>query len=462
MLPPFNPWLSSTIAADVMAASHSGADALAARQSKRLVDLLASAASSSPLYRRILKGSDPAHLNLQDLPVMGKAALMSQFDDWVTDPALHLDALRQFTADRSRIAEPYLGRYVVWESSGSSGEAGIFVQDAAAMAVYDALEAVRRPVFRPWQRLLDPWCMSERMAFVGATEGHFASTVTLERIKRLNPAMAGCMHAISFLLPPQQLMAKLQALHPTVIATYPSAAVLLAEERLAGRLDVAPREVWTGGETLSPAMRELVQQAFGCQVVNSYGASEFISIAIDCPYGHLHLNSDWVILESVDEKGRALPAGQAGHNSLLTNLANHLQPLIRYELGDSITLRYDGCACGSHLPVIEVQGRGDDTLRLGRPGGKTGSVVPLAFSTVLEVEAGLFDFQIVQQGPCELVLSTGLRGESAAGIVQRAGVILAAFLTQQGLPDVSIQCLSDHPAKRGRSGKIQRVVALRP
>jgi hypothetical protein len=41
-----------------------------------------------------------------------------------------------FTADPSRIADPYLGRYVVWESSGSSGEPGIFVQDAAAMAAF--------------------------------------------------------------------------------------------------------------------------------------------------------------------------------------------------------------------------------------------------------------------------------------------------------------------------------------
>ncbi|MES2090994.1 MAG: AMP-binding protein [Pseudomonadota bacterium] len=462
MLPPFNPWLLSRIAADVVAASHADAEALAARQSQRLADLLASAASSSPLYRRLLKGSDPAHLQLDELPVMGKAVLMSQFDDWVTDPALHLDALRRFTADRSRIAEPFLGRYVVWESSGSSGEPGIFVQDAAAMAVYDALEAVRRPVLRPLQRLLDPWCMGERIAFVGATDGHFASTVTLERIKRLNPAMSRCLHGISFLLPPEQLMAKVQALDPTVIATYPSAAVLLAEERLAGRLEIAPREVWTGGETLSVSMRKLVQQAFGCQVVDSYGASEFISMAIDCPYGHLHLNSDWVILESVDDQGRVLPAGEAGTSTLLTNLANHVQPLIRYNLGDSIRLYSHACACGSHLPVIEVQGRSDDTLRLGRPGEKAVSVLPLAFSTVLEEGAGLFDFQIVQQGPSELLLSTGMRGEAAIGIVQRAGVVLAAFLAQQGLPDVTIHCLSDHPARQGRSGKIQRVVALKP
>jgi len=39
----------------------------------------------------------------------------------------------------TRIGEPYLGRYVVWESSGTGGQPGVFVQNGAAMAVYDAL-----------------------------------------------------------------------------------------------------------------------------------------------------------------------------------------------------------------------------------------------------------------------------------------------------------------------------------
>ena len=54
--------------------------------------------------------------------------------------------------------------------------------------------------------------------------------------------------------------------------------------------------------------------------------------------------------------------------------------------------------------MIEVQGRSDDTLRLqGRPGHGTVDVLPLALSTVLEEQAGLYDFQLVQQGPRDLL-----------------------------------------------------------
>jgi phenylacetate-CoA ligase len=80
-------------------------------------------------------------------------------------------------------------------------------------------------------------------------------------------------------------------------------------------------------------------------VANSYVASEFLSLAFECERGHLHLNSDWVILESVDPRGDAVPLGQAGATSLLANLANHGQPLIRYDLGDRVTQHDHACAC---------------------------------------------------------------------------------------------------------------------
>jgi len=456
-MPPFDPWLAYTTTVDVASATRAGAAALAERRARRLAALLASAAQRSAFYRRRLKGADPSRL--QDLPVVHKAELMRRFEDWVADPALHLAALRRFVADRARIADPFLDRYVVWESSGSSGEPGIFVQDAAAMAVYDTLEALRKPVLQPLARLMDPWYLGERIAFVGATGGHFASTVSIERLRRLQPALAGRLRGISFLQPIDALVAALDAFAPTIVATYPSAAALLAEERMAGRLRAAPREIWTGGEDLSAAMRHFVQQAFGCRVASSYGASEFLSMASECDRGRLHLNSDWVILEPVDAQGRAVPPGEAGATTLLTNLANHLQPLIRYDLGDRVTLHAEPCACGSPLPAIEVGGRCDDTLKLGRARTRPVAVLPLALSTVLEEEAGLFDFQLEQRGPCDLLLRTGLDGEAGQAALGRARRVLTDFLAGQGAAGVRIRCRGGEAGLRGRSGKVPRVIA---
>jgi phenylacetate-CoA ligase len=460
-LPPFDPWVSAAAALDAAVVPRAGPVALADRQARRLARLLAAAADGSRLVRRSLQGRDPARVALAELPIMRKAQLMQQFDDWVTDPALRLPDLRRFVADPSRIAEPFLGRYAVWESSGSSGGApGIFVQDAAALAVYDALEAARRPVRQPLERLLDPWGLGGRVAFVGATGGHFASTVSIERLRRLNPVLSGRLHGVSFLQPVAQMAAQLNALAPSHLATYPSAAVLLAGEQQAGRLRLQLQEVWTGGETLSPAMRRAVAQAFGCPVRDSYGASEFLPLAFECGCGSLHLNSDWVILEPVDAQGRVLAPGRQGATTLLTNLANHVQPLIRYDLGDRVTLHAGPCGCGSSLPVIEVQGRDDDSLDLAAGEGRTVRILPLAVSTVLEEEAGLCDFQLVQQGAEDLLLSTGLCGPQARAALRRGQAALKAFLERQGAGRVRIHGSTAHAGRRGRSGKVQRVVAM--
>ena len=460
MQPTFDPWITYTVGADVAAAATASADDLAARQSRRLTALLSSAARRSPFYRRLFGAGDASRLRLQDLPVTRKPELMKRFSEWVTDPAIHLDELRRFTADPSRIGESFLGRYVVWESSGSSGEPAVFVQDATAMAVYDSLEALRRPELRPLRRFLDPWGLAERAVFVGAIGGHFASAVSIERLRRLNPVLRSRLRSISFLQPVGSLVAELQASAPTVIATYPSAAVLLAQERLAGRLSIAPQELWTGGETLTRAMRRFVTQAFDCPVVNSYGASEFLSLACECRHGSLHLNSDWAILESVDEHGAAVPAGTTGAATLLTNLANHVQPLIRYDLGDRITIAARPCACGSHLPVLEVDGRRDDTLELVAPGRPAVRILALAITTVLEDDAGLFEFQLVQTGGAALELCGSARGAAALDRLRRARAILAAFLKQQGAQDVRIRCRSGQPCRLGRTGKLQRVIVM--
>ncbi|MBB3175687.1 phenylacetate--CoA ligase family protein [Variovorax sp. Sphag1AA] len=455
-------WLWGTVATDVAVASYADGDALTVRQRQRLGRLLASAKAHSPFYGRLLENCDCDHAHLHEIPVVHKTELMHRFDEWVTDPAIRLDELRRFVADRHRIAEPYLGSYLVWESSGSSGEPGIFVQDDLALAVFDALEAIRRPMLRPARRLFDPWGWGEQIAFVGATEGHFASTVSIERLRRLNPALAQRLRCISFMQPAEAIVRAIDAMAPSVIATYPSAAVMLAEERLHGRMRTTPREVWTGGENLCPAKRAYIQSAFHCALADSYGASEFLSLAFECEKGSLHLNSDWAILEAVDEHQRPVPRGETGATVLLTNLANHLQPLIRYDLGDRVSLHAHGCACGSRLPVVEVEGRCEDTLRIEGDGAASVQLLPLALSTAIEDGAGLFDFQLVQQGPRDLLMRTGLQGGEAELALHKAHRALSEFLRTQGVTGVHIECRAGEPGRAGRSGKVPRVVAAEP
>jgi phenylacetate-CoA ligase len=485
----FDAWQTACAYADVAATSHATVPTWQEHQTLRLEELLHDAALRSPFYRQRLKAAgldQTAQETLHRIRPVHKRELMQHFADWVTDPALTLSALRAFVRERSNRGEAFLGRYLVWESSGSSGEPALFVQDERALAVADALEAARGPISLATSNAWSDWWLGsgaggERIALVAATEGHFASVVTFERARSLNPWLGATSHSFSFLQPMAHLVEQLNAFAPTALASYPSMAWVLSEEQRAGRLKIAPHAVWTGGETLTPAMRRTLSERFHAPVRDSYGASECFLIANECRCGHLHLNADWVILEPVDSRGHAVEPGEFGATTLLTNLSNHVQPIIRYDLGDRVRFvpREDegphtcrvaagpprgarnlgsgpssSCECGSTLPVIEVQGRADDVLTLADAHGHAVHLAPLALTTVLEDEGGVFDFQLRQHGPQALQLDV-YGGSPHAG----AAAALRKFLREQGLSTTRLQCHSDsHEAERGRSGKQHRVV----
>lgn len=459
MMPIFDPLRFSSVSVDVLASGWTSAQALQSRQQSRLSMLVAAAQQDSRFYREHLKGRVPGLTPLHELPSVSRQALMDRFDDWVTDPQLKLSELRSFTANPQRIGQEYLGEYLVWESSGTSHEPGIFVQNARTMAVYDALEVVRRSAPRPVQRWLDPLAMAERIAFVGATSGHFASAVSMQRLRELNPWLAPFMRSFSILQSTRLMVDALNAFAPTVIATYPTVAALLADEAERDALHFAPKEIWTGGETLSAAVRQRVERALGCAVRNSYGASEFLSIAWECEQGQLHANADWVILEPVDERGRPMPANEPSYSTLLTNLANHVQPLIRYDLGDQLTIHAERCDCGCILPVIEVLGRRDDALVMAGRNGRRITLLPLALTTVLEDEAGVFDFHLCQRDEHTLVLRLPLQGSDGENALARCRLELEKFAVAQELQPVRVVGELGQAMPRGRSGKAQRIVA---
>ncbi|NMM82470.1 CoF synthetase [Acidovorax sp. SRB_14] len=455
----FDPLRLWTVSADVLAVDRGDAEGVVQRQRARLALLLEAVLRGSRLYRALWPASVRPDTPLCQLPVVTRAQLMERFEDWVTDPRLELDALRAFTADPARLAEPWMGRYMVWESSGTSGHPGIFVQDAQAMAVYDALEALRRSPPQPLARWLDPLGLAERTAFVGALGGHFASHVSLLRMAALNPWLGTRLRSFSIQAPLAELVAELNDFAPTVLATYPTAAALLADEAARGSLRIAPREVWTGGETLGAAVRTHIEKNLGSAVRNSYGTSEFLAMGWECAHGGMHLNADWHVLEPVDEHHRPVPAGQPSCSVLLTNLANAVQPLVRYDLGDRVTLQAGPCACGSPLPVFTVQGRQDDPLRMAGRGGRCVTLLPLALSTVLEEEAGVFDFHLRQLDRHMLELHLPLEGETGRAAAARCSAALKAFAGAQGVVQVQVRVRLGQSVPRGRSGKACRIVA---
>ena len=447
-------------AGDIWSGAWLDREAIAERAHQRLAALLRFARAHVPLYQRLHRGLPPASsLALADLPVLHKSQLMADLPASLAASGLSRTAVEAFIADPAKIGTPLADHYAVWTSSGSTGVPGIFVHDGDALAVYDALELLRFRGLSVAPLPAGPFMASERYAMVAAIEGHFAGIATVERLRRTFPMLAPWVRAFSVLQPLPDLVGQLNDYRPTLLAAYPTVAELLADEQRAGRLRLSLDEMWCGGESLSATTREQVAQVFGCRVREAYGASEFLSIAWPCRHDRLHVNADWVLLEGVDSHGRPVPPGVPSHTTLLTNLANRTQPLIRYDLGDSITVLPEPCPCGSQMPAIGVQGRSDDVLSVAGRHGHAVKLMPLALATVLEDDALVNDFQLLQTGQRHLALRLGRAERSRADAACSA---LRAYLQRLDLPGIRIDLDPALPHREARSGKLRRVVNAVP
>ena len=140
--PTVSPWLWASVFAQTLAAGLNPLQVARQQRDARLAQVLR-VALDSPLYRQRLgraRSSGPDAL--QALEPVDKPELMQRFDDWATDRAVTRHAVQRFLEDR-QLADAFLGRYLVWTSSGTSGEPGIFVQDECSLAAYEALDALR-------------------------------------------------------------------------------------------------------------------------------------------------------------------------------------------------------------------------------------------------------------------------------------------------------------------------------
>ena len=434
--------------------SRHGAPSLFDTRRQRLDSLVRHAREHSPLYRDLYRGIATG-APLEQLPMVTKARLMARFNDWVTDPRIRLRDVRAFLADRTRIGAPFLDKYWVWKSSGTSGVPGVFVQDAHALNVYDALVMAQLEEV-PWRLGSSPRRMSTplRAALVVADGDHFASITSWKRMWRAPTVVEA--RSFSALEPLETIVRRLDAFAPGILSGYPSLLAMLAEERAAGRLAIDPLLIWSGGEHLGGSTRVAIENAFDCPVMNEYGASECMSIAHECREGWMHLHHEWVALEGVEADGSPTPAGELSHTCLVTNLANWVQPVIRYDLGDRIVTASGPCACGNPLPAFRLQGRSEVGLTLRSPRGRSVRLVPLALSTVVEEAAGDHRFQVAQTGPERLALRFAESGPQMRRVRTRTAAALRAWLRLQKLPNVELVAGSGAAAPRPRERQVAR------
>ena len=408
------------------------ADRLREERGERLRALVALAKERSSWHRQRLTDVDERTLDeddLADLPVMDKSQMMENFDRIVTDRRVTLAGANKHIAGLQNDAY-FLGDLHAVASGGSSGVRGVFVWD------WDGWAAVRLVALRQQlkDRLSDPELASTMpvgMVVAANNATHF-TTASAETFA----TEAAPIHRLPIGMPLAEIVAGLNEIDGDGLATYPSMLSALASEANAGRLTISPKRILTMAEPLFDEIREAAEGTWDAPVANMWGTSEAGIVGIGCFLEPgMHLADDLVIVEAVDANGRPVLPGVQSDKVFVTNLANTLQPLIRYEITDQVTILDKRCRCGSaHRRVADIQGRLDDDF---------------AYANGLHIHPHVFRSALVrEQAVTEYQVRQSARG---AEILLRAAAPVDTADSPTASPTRS--GLSDWPTPRSQSAR---------
>ncbi len=438
------------------------AERIAAIQERRLRRLLAHAKRHSPYYARKLAPFDVQTCQLSDLPTLSKAEMMASFDTVVTDPAITRAGVEAFLSVPSNLGTYYLGRYGVSHTSGSQGQPALIVQDRDALMQTFVVQFVRgtrisNRFFPHLERLWRP----ARMAVMTQHPGFYPSGAAFGYLPAAAKPFFKVLH-LSVFDPVEESVTRLNAFQPEYIVGYTSSLETLAREARAGRLRPGAtgtlRQIINVSEPLPDASARLIADAFQVPVTNEYAMGECMCLSSGCLCSTgSHLNADLAMLEVVDKENRPVPAGTRGAKVLMTNLYNFVQPIIRYEVDDLVTLSPKSCPCGNPFPLIEaVSGRDKDRLWI-EVGGEVRDLPYYIFLAALHGEHDLAEHQVLQTGPNRYVVRVAAQPDKTLS-AERIRALVTQSVESEGLGSALHFDVEIVPEiARGPSGKAVRV-----
>ena len=149
---------------------------------------------------------------------------------------------------------------------------------------------------------------------------------------------------------------RIKEFHPLFLYGYSTVLAQLAlfiKKKESSAENLGVKAIFATAETLYQSSRELLKSVFNCPVAIEYGCSEIGGFAYECPEGGLHISSENVFVEFLDEKSQPVGPGETGE-VVATSLTNFCMPFIRYKIEDLGSSKDEACPCGRRLPLMEL------------------------------------------------------------------------------------------------------------
>lgn len=252
----------------------------------------------------------------------------------------------------------------------------------------------------------------------------------------------------------QIFLDEIRLFRPKMLFGYPSALSFIAryaEKTGTVMNNLGLKVAFVTSERLYDEQRQQISKTFNCPVANGYGGRDAGFIAHECPAGGMHITAEDIIVEILDNQGTPLPCGESGE-IVITHLASHDFPFIRYRTGDIGKLGNQLCSCGRGLPLLkEIQGRSTDFVV-----AQDGTVMHgLALIYILRKIPGINAFKIIQES---LDLTRILIVSKSTLDLTTKKLITHEFQTRLGSDlTINIEEVSEIPLEK--SGKFRYVIS---
>lgn len=353
---------------------------------KKLRKILLFAYKNSDFYNRTFKEAgitekEIKYLPLSAFPTIDKSILLKNFDEIVTTDDLKQEELRRFDEGQSTDRKPYKGKYHVVHSSGSTGKPGYFVYDEEAWS--DMLLGIIRAALwnMTMKEILKLLAKSPRIVYIAATDGRYGGAMAVgDGIEGVRASLLN----LDIKTPLDEWVHQIEEFNPDMIIGYPSAIKILGELIEKRKVEMDVFRIVSCGESLGAGLRRYLEEVFRAEVINFYGASESLALGVDSNGNDgMLLFDDMNFIEIEDDK------------MYLTSLYNFAQPLIRYQLSDTLTLQEpDEESNYPFTKAVGLLGRNEDILWFEDGKGKREFLHPLAVEGLC-IE-GLKDYQFRQ------------------------------------------------------------------
>lgn len=305
-------------------------------------------------------------------------------------------------------------KHFVCHSSGTTGEPFEFYVSKDAYSLNTA--AKLRTWYQAGYRLGDCYMKivsSPRSSFIKKIQDRVNNCICLGFNSLDSDSLRGILNAID-------------QHRPSIIRAHPNVAFYLATERNKGNYHHRPRVIMTTSSNLTPIYRDIIRQAFACDVIDSYSCEGTANCAETPIHDGYHITHEYGIIEVLDNNNQPVKSGIG--RVVSTDLWNFAYPFVRYDTLDMVEVKDN--------IIVRVFGRGNEMI--SSLDGKifTNQVICDYFSYLIQ---GVLAYRLTVRRDASLDIQ--LVVDSDFGKEQQTAV--ADYWTQQTQRKVTIQ-LVDH------------------